>query len=84
MSLPQVVPEMHQVVPLFVEAVLGEEDSDDLAAMLVPNRHVHLVYRYTHVLTASAPHVRPDVGGRISLWGRTPNRCRWSDGTRSS
>ena len=45
MSLPQVVPEMHQVVPLFVEAVLGEEDSDDLAAMLVPNRNVDLAYR---------------------------------------
>jgi hypothetical protein len=36
---------MHQVVSLFVEAVLGEEDSDDLAAMLVPNRNVDLAYR---------------------------------------
>jgi hypothetical protein len=45
MSLPQFDLEMHQVVPLFVEAVLGEEESDDLAAMLVPNRNVDLAYR---------------------------------------
>ena len=45
MSLPQFAFEMHKVVPPFVEAVLGEEDSDDLAAMLVPNRNVDLAYR---------------------------------------
>jgi hypothetical protein len=45
MSLPRFDLEMHQVVPLFVEAVLREEDSDDLAAMLVPDRNVDLAYR---------------------------------------
>jgi hypothetical protein len=45
MSLPRFDLEMHQVVPLFVEAVLREEESDDLAAMLVPNRNVDLAYR---------------------------------------
>jgi len=44
-SLSQFDLEMHQVVPPFVEAVLGEEESDDLAAMLVPNRNVGLAYR---------------------------------------
>lgn len=45
MSLPQFALEMHEVVPSFVKAVLGEEDSDDLATMLVPNRNVDLAYR---------------------------------------
>ena len=45
MSLPQFALEMHQVVLPFVEAVLVEGDSDDLAAMLVPNRNVDLAYR---------------------------------------
>jgi len=45
MSLPHFALEMHRVVPPFVEAVLGEEDSDDLAAMLVPDRNVDLAYR---------------------------------------
>jgi hypothetical protein len=45
MSLPRFDLEMHQVVPPFVEAVLREEESDDLAAMLVPNRNVDLAYR---------------------------------------
>ncbi|MFB0538235.1 MAG: hypothetical protein ACETWR_25010 [Anaerolineae bacterium] len=45
MSLPQFALEMHEVVPSFVKAVLGEEDGGDLAAMLVPSRNVDLAYR---------------------------------------
>lgn len=45
MSLPQFALEVQQVVSLFVETVVEEEDNDDLAAMLVPNRNLDLAYR---------------------------------------